>query len=206
LDEIAEKYGLRYRFDGRDQEQAEAFADMGTGAILALICIYIILSWVFSSWTQPLAVMIMIPFALIGAVLGHYIMGLTMTILSMFALIALAGIVVNNSIILVSTIERRMEESEGNRMSAIVSGTVDRLRPVILTSVTTICGLSTLMFERSLQAQFLIPMATTIVFGLAITTLLVLFVVPSMLAIGIDLGHGMGRLRRMMFSRLSQAE
>ena len=206
LDEIAEKYGLRYRFDGRDQEQAEAFADMGTGAILALICIYIILSWVFSSWTQPLAVMIMIPFALIGAVLGHYIMGLTMTILSMFALIALAGIVVNNSIILVSTIERRMEENEGNRMSAIVSGTVDRLRPVILTSVTTICGLSTLMFERSLQAQFLIPMATTIVFGLAITTLLVLFVVPSMLAIGIDLGHGMGRLRRMMFSRLSQAE
>lgn len=206
LEDIVEKYGLRYRFDGRDQEQSEAFADMGTGALLALICIYIILSWVFSSWSQPLAVMIMIPFALIGAVLGHYVMGLTMTILSMFALIALAGIVVNNSIILVSTIERRMEESEGNRMHAIVSGTVDRLRPVILTSVTTICGLSTLMFERSLQAQFLIPMATTIVFGLAITTLLVLFVVPSMLAIGIDLGNGMGRLRQRLSPRLSQAE
>jgi len=206
LEDIVEEYGLRYRFDGRDQEQSEAFADMGTGALLALICIYIILSWVFSSWSQPLAVMIMIPFSLIGAVLGHYVMGLTMTILSMFALIALAGIVVNNSIILVSTIERRMEESEGNRMHAIVSGTVDRLRPVILTSVTTICGLSTLMFERSLQAQFLIPMATTIVFGLAITTLLVLFVVPSMLAIGIDLGNGMGRLRQRLFPRLSQAE
>lgn len=206
LEAIADKYGLRYRFDGRDQEQSEAFADMGTGALLALICIYIILSWVFSSWSQPLAVMIMIPFALIGAVLGHYIMGLTMTILSMFALIALAGIVVNNSIILVSTIERRMEESEGNWMSAIVSGTVDRLRPVILTSVTTICGLSTLMFERSLQAQFLIPMATTIVFGLAITTLLVLFVVPSMLAIGIDFGNGMDRLRHRLFGRLRQAE
>ncbi len=198
LEDIAEAYGLRYRYDGRDQEQAEAFADMGTGAMLALICIYIILSWVFSSWTQPLAVMIMIPFALIGAVLGHYVMGLTMTILSMFALIALAGIVVNNSIILVSTIERRMEESGGDYMLAIVSGTTDRLRPVILTSVTTICGLSTLMFERSLQAQFLIPMATTIVFGLAITTLLVLFVVPSVLAIGLDIN----RLFRALFDRI----
>lgn len=197
LEDIAQKYGLRYRFDGRDQEQAEAFADMGSGALLALISIYIILSWVFSSWTQPLAVMIMIPFALIGAVLGHYVMGLTMTILSMFALIALAGIVVNNSIILVATIERRMEESDGNYMVAIVSGATDRLRPVILTSVTTICGLSTLMFERSLQAQFLIPMATTIVFGLAITTLLVLFVVPSVLAIGLDIN----RVFRLIFGR-----
>ena len=205
LKDIAENYGLRYRFDGRDQEQSEAFGDMGTGAVLALLCIYVILSWVFSSWTLPLAVMAMIPFALIGAVLGHYIMGLTMTILSMFALIALAGIVVNNSIILVATIERRLEESEGDRLKAIISGTIDRLRPVFLTSVTTICGLSTLMFERSLQAQFLIPMATTIVFGLAITTLLVLFVVPSMLAIGIDLKQAIlslqGMLGRIAFKR-----
>ena len=202
LKDIAENYNLRYRFDGRDQEQAEAFGDMGTGAVLALLCIYVILSWVFSSWALPLAVMAMIPFALIGAVLGHYIMGLTMTILSMFALIALAGIVVNNSIILVATIERRLEESEGDRIKAIINGTIDRLRPVFLTSVTTICGLSTLMFERSLQAQFLIPMATTIVFGLAITTLLVLFVVPSMLAIGIDLNQAIrGALGRIALLR-----
>ena len=198
LQDIADKYNLRYRFDGRDTERAEAFADMRVGATMALVCIYIILAWVFSSWLLPLPVMIMIPFALIGAVLGHYVMGLTMTILSMFALIALAGIVVNNSIILVSTIERRMEESD-NRMEAIISGAVDRLRPVILTSVTTICGLSTLMFETSLQAQFLIPMATTIVFGLGVTTMLVLFVVPSALAIGEDIKAGrrfMGRLIR----------
>jgi multidrug efflux pump subunit AcrB len=149
----------------------------------------------------------MIPFALIGAVLGHYVMGLTMTILSLFALIALAGIVVNNSIILVSTIERRMEEIE-NRTEAIISGTTDRLRPVILTSVTTICGLSTLMFEGSLQAQFLIPMATTIVFGLAITTLLVLFVVPSALAIGEDAKGGLQKLIvqiKKLISRIIQS-
>ena len=203
LDDIADTYNLRYRFDGRDTERAEAFADMQTGAIVALVCIYIILSWVFSSWLLPFPVMIMIPFAFIGAVLGHYVMGLTMTILSMFALIALAGIVVNNSIILVSTIERRMEETE-NRIDAIISGTTDRLRPVILTSVTTICGLSTLMFETSLQAQFLIPMATTIVFGLGVTTMLVLFVVPSALAIGEDLKAG-GRKVRSLFGRSPHA-
>ena len=161
---------------------------------MALVCIYIILAWVFSSWVLPFAVMIMIPFALIGAVWGHYVMGLTMTILSMFALIALAGIVVNNSIILVATIERRLEDNEGDRFAAILAGTTDRLRPVILTSVTTICGLSTLMFEKSLQAQFLIPMATTIVFGLGVTTLLVLFVVPATLAIGGDIKLALSRL------------
>jgi len=194
LDDIAEKYNLRYRYDGRDTERAEAFADMATGGGMALVCIYIILAWVFSSWVLPFAVMIMIPFALIGAVWGHYVMGLTMTILSMFALIALAGIVVNNSIILVATIERRLEDNEGDRFAAILAGTTDRLRPVILTSVTTICGLSTLMFEKSLQAQFLIPMATTIVFGLGVTTLLVLFVVPATLAIGGDIKLALSRL------------
>ncbi|MCG8621370.1 MAG: efflux RND transporter permease subunit [Proteobacteria bacterium] len=198
LREIAEAYDLRYRFAGRDEEESEAFADMGTGGMLALVCMYIILAWVFSSWLLPFAVMVMIPFALIGAVIGHYVMGLTMTILSLFALIALAGIVVNNSIILVATIERRREEGKGDSMHAIVAGASDRLRPVILTSVTTICGLSTLMFERSLQAQFLIPMATTIVFGLATTTLLVLFVVPSVLAIGDDMGRG----RRFLWGKV----
>lgn len=206
LEDIVLENNLRYRFDGRDTERAEAFADMATGGMLALICIYVILAWVFSSWLKPFAVMIMIPFALIGAVLGHYVMGLTMTILSMFALIALAGIVVNNSIILVSTIERRLEDADGDWMEAIISGTADRLRPVLLTSFTTICGLSTLMFEKSLQAQFLIPMATTIVFGLGITTLLVLFVVPSTLALGIDMHRGIGRFKNFIFRSAKAAE
>ncbi|CAI8446560.1 MAG: multidrug transporter [SAR116 cluster bacterium MED-G04] len=206
LPELVEKYGLRYRFDGRNTESKETFADMQVGASIALVGMYIILAWVFSSWLQPLAVMIMIPFALIGAVFGHYFMGLTMTILSMFGLIALAGIVVNNSIILVATIERRIEETDGDRISAIIAGATDRLRPVLLTSITTICGLSTLMFERSLQAQFLIPMATTIVFGLGVTTLLVLFVVPSVLALGEDLRGAFMAVRKMLPGRTSAAE
>ena len=107
-----------------------------------------------------------------------------------FAIIALAGIVVNNSIILVATIERRMKEIEIDRNlleNAVVRGAMDRLRPMLLTSLTTIGGLSALMFEKSLQAQFLIPMATTITFGLAVTSTLVLFVVPAMIGVTNDI-------------------
>ncbi len=187
IGEIVSSYGLNYRYSGRDEEQKEAFADMRIGGSIGLLSIYVVLAWVFASWLRPLAVMIMIPFGFIGAVLGHYILGLTMSILSMFAIIALAGIVVNNSIILVATIERRMKENPENNNEAIVSGVCDRLRPVLLTSCTTIGGLSALMFETSLQAQYLIPMAATITFGLGVTTLLVLFVVPATLGIGNDI-------------------
>ena len=206
LPEIAEKYNLNYRFDGRDLEQKETFADMKIGSIIGLLLIYIILAWVFKSWTRPFSIMIMIPFAFIGAVLGHYLLGLTMSILSMFALLALAGIVVNNSIILVSTIERRFDDllSQNNKdrqddkviNEAIIAGVVDRFRPVLLTSLTTIGGLSALLFEKSLQAQFLIPMAATIVFGLGITAFLVLVIVPSMMGISNDFSSFFKNIRR----------
>ncbi len=206
LPEIAEKYNLNYRFDGRDLEQKETFADMKIGSIIGLLLIYFILAWVFKSWTRPFSIMIMIPFAFIGAVLGHYLLGLTMSILSMFALLALAGIVVNNSIILVSTIERRFDDLRGqsdknyqdNKVidEAIIAGVVDRFRPVLLTSLTTIGGLSALLFEKSLQAQFLIPMAATIVFGLGVTAFLVLVIVPSMMGISNDFSNFVKNIRR----------
>ena len=202
--------GLNYKFGGRNQEQDETFSDMGVGAVLALVSIYVILAWVFSSWTLPFSVMIIIPFSLIGAVFGHYIMGLSLNILSMFAIIALAGIVVNNSIILVATIERRMKELEDNENlleNAVVRGAMDRLRPMLLTSLTTIGGLSALMFEKSLQAQFLIPMATTITFGLAVTSVLVLFVVPAMIGVSNDLGKIVrGILRFFGFGKILQSQ
>ena len=203
LPEIAKKYNLTYRFDGRDLEQKETFSDMFLGAIIGLVLIYFILAWVFKAWLRPFSIMIMIPFSFIGAVLGHYVLGLTMSILSMFALLALAGIVVNNSIILVSTIERRLEDlkqqdTNADNMinEAIISGVVDRFRPVLLTSLTTIGGLSALMFEKSLQAQFLIPMAATIVFGLGITAFLVLVIVPAMMGIGNDLSNLIKKVKK----------
>ena len=183
--EIAKKYEVQYEFKGKAEEQQETFADMRIGAGLGLILIYIVLAWVFGSYTRPFAVMLVIPLGFIGAVIGHLTLGFPLTILSMVALIGLSGIVINDSIIMVSTIdERRRTEPVAD---AIVSGSCDRLRAVVLTSATTIGGLTPLMFETSLQAQFLIPMAVTITFGLGVATILVLIVVPALVAFLDDL-------------------
>lgn len=195
---IADRYGLDLVFKGKAEEQAETFGDMRRGAILGLLLIYIVLAWVFASYTRPVAVMMVIPLGFIGAVLGHYMMGYALTILSMVALIGLSGIVINDSIVLVSTIDDRRRHGEPV-LDAIVDGSCDRLRAVILTSVTTIGGLTPLMFETSTQAQFLIPMAVTITFGLAVATVLVLVVVPALLAFLEDVG----RLRRRVMAMLS---
>lgn len=190
---IAERYGLDYRFAGKAEEQAETFADIRLGAMLALALMYIILAWVFASFSRPLAVMLVIPFGLIGAVLGHMVMGYDLSILSLVAFLGLSGILVNDSIILVSAVDRRRQEGQALD-EAIVDGTCSRLRAVILTSATTIGGLSPLMFETSLQARFLIPMGITIVFGLMVTTFLVLFLVPAMIGIQGDIGALRDRL------------
>ncbi|MEE8622710.1 MAG: efflux RND transporter permease subunit, partial [Alphaproteobacteria bacterium] len=192
--EIAAGHGLSFEFAGKAEEQAQTLGDMREGAAIALLAIYIILAWVFASFARPLVLMSVIPLGLVGAILGHWLLGYDLTILSLVALVGLSGIVVNDSIILVSTIEERLREGE-TRMSAIVEGARDRLRAVILTSATTIGGLTPLMFERSLQAQFLIPMALTIVFGLMVTTILVLIVVPALLAIQGDLSDLLQRFR-----------
>ncbi len=178
---IAGRYSLEYRFAGRAEEQAETFADMGLGAMLGLAGIYIILAWVFASYTRPLSVIAVIPLGFIGAVLGHLALGYNLTMLSMIAMIGLSGIVINDSIVLVTTIDERRRRQ--TVFDAVVQGTCERLRAVLLTSLTTIGGLAPLLFETSLQAQFLIPMALTIVAGLAVATVLILFVVPSLVAI-----------------------
>lgn len=192
LPAIAEKHGVGFRFAGKAEEQQQTFGDMKAGAVIGLAAIYIILAWVFASYWRPLIVMSIIPFGLIGAIWGHMLLNYDLSILSMVALIGLAGILVNNSIILVAAIEDRVANGEAP-MDAIVGGACDRLRAVTLTSITTIVGLTPLMFETSLQAQFLIPMAITIVFGLATASILVLFVVPSLLGMLEDIGGGFRR-------------
>ena len=187
LIEIAERYGLDYRFAGKAEEQTRTLADIRTGAVIGLALIYIILAWVFGSFTRPFAVMLVIPFGLVGAVLGHLVLGHDLSILSLIALLGLSGILVNDSIILVTAIDRRLGEGQPFA-DAVVDGTCSRLRAVLLTSATTIGGLVPLLFETSRQALFLIPMAITIVFGLMVTTLLVLVLVPAMLGIQQDLG------------------
>ena len=187
LDSIVADHGVAYRFAGRAEEQAETFADMELGAIIGLASIYVVLAWVFASYGRPIIVMSIIPFGAIGAIWGHYLLGYELSILSLVALLGLSGILVNDSIIMVSTISEHLKSGTKSARDAVVDGTCDRLRAVILTSLTTIGGLTPLLFETSLQAQFLIPMAITLVFGLAVTSVLVLIVVPSLLMVQIDL-------------------
>lgn len=202
---IAQRYNLSFRFAGKAEEQAQTLGDMQTGAMIGLSAIYIILAWVFASYSRPVIVMSIIPFGLIGAVAGHLILGYDITILSLVALIGLAGILVNNSIILVSTIDERVKDGQ-TIMDAIVDGACDRLRAVTLTSITTIVGLIPLLFETSLQAQFLIPMAVTIVFGLATASILVLFVVPALLGMLEDISGIRSRVMSGVRSTATPAE
>ena len=188
IKQIASKYGVTIRYAGKAEEQQRTFGDMRLGALVGGSMIYIILAWVFASYTRPLVVMSVIPLGFVGAVIGHLLLGFDLTILSMVALIGLSGIVVNDSIILVSTIDERIRNGEP-LMSAIANGARDRLRAVILTSLTTIGGILPLIFETDLQAQFLIPMAITLAFGLLVATLLVLIVVPALIAIQGDIGR-----------------
>jgi multidrug efflux pump subunit AcrB len=197
LPELAARYGVDFSFEGRSADQMETMADMRRGAVYALLLIYLILAWVFASYGWPLVVMAAIPFGLVGAIWGHYLMAIDLTILSLFGMFGLSGIVINDSIILVIFYKqlraRGMEIRE-----ALIEAACQRLRAVLLTSLTTIAGLLPLLFETSLQAQFLIPMAVSISFGLAFATLLVLFFIPALLAVHENIAHA-GSRRRAAF-------
>lgn len=191
-------YGAKLSVGGEAEQQQAFFDDLTLGAYIGLATIFIVLAWVFSSYTRPFVVMAVIPFGIVGAVYGHWALDMSMSLLSYISIFGLSGIVVNDSIVLVSRIDERAEKGEGI-YTAIVGAAGDRLRAVILTSLTTIGGLLPLMFETSLQAQFLIPMAVTVVFGLAFSTVLILVFVPAMIGVQADLGR-MGRgLYALMF-------
>jgi multidrug efflux pump subunit AcrB len=186
LPELAAKYQVHYSFEGRSADQRETMLDMKKGVVLGLLLIYLVLAWVFSSYGWPLVVMSAIPFGLVGALFGHWLLDIHVTILSMFGLFGLSGIVVNDSIILV-TFYQHLRHQGMTVAQALEEAACQRLRAVLLTSLTTIAGLTPLLFETSLQAQFLIPMATSIAFGLAFATVLILLFIPALLSIYEDI-------------------
>ncbi len=191
LPQLAARHGVRFSFEGRAADQRETAADMRAGLVLGLGLIYLVLVWAFASWSWPLVVMAAIPLGLAGAIFGHWLMGLKLTILSLFGLFALAGIVVNNSIILVSLF-KELQKKGADLHEALIGAACGRLRAVMLTSLTTIGGLTPLLFERSLQAQFLIPMAASIAFGLGFSAVLVLFFIPALLSLVEDFKRRFG--------------
>jgi multidrug efflux pump subunit AcrB len=186
MDDIRSRYGVDIRFKGRAEEQAEALTDVLAALGVAVATMYIILAWVFSSYRAPFVVLSVIPFGFIGAVVGHWVMGFNLSMFSIFAMVGLAGVMVNDSIILVTAIRTLLQEGK-SMAEAVVEGTRDRLRPVMLTTLTTVGGLTPLLFETSLQAQLVQPLAITLVFGMLFSPLLVLFFVPALLGVGDDL-------------------
>lgn len=181
LQDLQQKYQIKVQLRGKAEEQAETMTDIKAGLIIAISLIYIILAWVFSSYLWPIVVMIAIPLGLIGAIWGHFFMNMDLTLLSLFGLFGLSGIVVNDSIILLTEYQHLKKQSY-NLKNAIIEASCRRLRAVLLTSVTTIAGLTPLLFERSQQAQFLIPMAISVTFGLVFATLLILVIIPCILS------------------------
>jgi multidrug efflux pump subunit AcrB len=186
------KYGLSYDLGGQSQADAELLAVMQLGAWLTLALIYLVLAWAFSSYLWPLAIMMAIPFGFTGAVTGHWIMGVEVGAMSLLAFFSLTGIVVNDSIVLVSFLRRELARGTELREALLLSVQA-RFRAVLLTSATTIAGLAPLLFERSTLSMYTTPIAVTLCFGLAFATLLVLVVIPALLVL---LEGGKARLAR----------
>ena len=178
LNKLVSQYpGVEYSLKGEAKEQQESFSSLGWALIFVLFIIYALLAIPFKSYIQPLIVMSVIPFGMIGAVIGHWLMGMPLTIMSLLGMLALVGVVVNDSLVLVDFINKK--RSEGIKViDAVLIAGASRFRPVMLTSLTTFIGLMPLLFEKSTQAQFLIPMAVSLGFGILFATFITLLLIP----------------------------
>lgn len=178
--DLRERYpGLDIEMVGAQREQAETFQSLGLNFVLALFVIFALLAIPFRSYAQPLIIMAVIPFGFVGAVWGHALMGYGLSIMSGFGIVALSGVVVNDSLVLVDATNRERRRGKSS-FEAIVDGGVMRLRPILLTSLTTFFGLVPMISETSIQAQFLIPMAISLGFGVLFVTFVVLLLVPAL--------------------------
>ncbi len=184
--------GVNYGLEGASQEQADFLVDLGIAFIAALFLIYALIAIPLHSYSQPLIIMSVIPFGLIGAVFGHIVMGMAISMFSMFGLIALAGVVVNDSLIMVDFINKARLEGMPLRDAVLQSGTA-RFRAIVLTSFTTAAGLTPILFETSSQAQYVIPTAISISFGIVFATVITLFLIPSLYMLQED---GLAAIRR----------
>jgi len=178
-----------------EQEQ-EFLSDALKGFILCLLGIYLALTWIFASWSRPIVVMSIIPFGLVGAIYGHYVWDVPLSIFSVVGLLGMSGIIVNDSIVLVTTIDEYAQKR--GLFPAIIDACADRLRPVLLTTLTTVLGLMPLLFESSRQALFLKPTVITLCYGLGFGMVLVLLVVPSLIVVQKDISSLFATIRRIL--------
>ena len=177
-DLLAKHPEVSVRWEGQQEQETESIQSLFRGLMIALVAMFVLLTLEFRSYFQPALIMAVIPFGAIGAVAGHALMGMPLTMFSLFGLVALTGVVVNDSIVLIDFINHRVRDGLPVR-DALLDAGPRRLRPVLLTSITTIVGLLPLLLETSFQAQLLIPMATSLCFGLMVSTFMVLLLVPT---------------------------
>ncbi|MEM9973071.1 MAG: efflux RND transporter permease subunit [Pseudomonadota bacterium] len=199
LPQIEANYGVTTQLSGLAEQEGEFLSDALTGLILCLAGIYLTLAWVFSSWSRPIVVLAIVPFGLVGTIYGHHSWGVPLSMFSVVGLIGMVGIIINDSIVLVTTVDEHAEKR--GLYPAIIDGAADRLRPVLLTTLTTVLGLTPLLFETSQQAQFLKPTVITLVYGLGFGFVLVLLVVPAILAVGQDISGQVTAMRRALRMR-----
>jgi multidrug efflux pump subunit AcrB len=173
------------------------------GAIALMFALFAMLSIALKSLLQAVYVLLAVPFAIIGALVGHIIMDMTPSYLSIFGMLALAGVAVNDTLVMVDYVNRRRQDGVPLKQAALEAGG-RRFRPIMLTSVTTFVGLLPLMMDRSLQAQFLIPMAVSLAFGVLFATTITLYLIPCVLLVGADLGQILVRIRRWYFEPFHQ--
>ncbi len=186
IPELLARYpGISYGLEGASQEQVNLIRNLSVASIAALFLIYALIAIPLHSYSQPLIIMSVIPFGMIGAVIGHVIFGRSVSMFSLFGLVALAGVVVNDSLIMIDFINKAREKGVELKQAVIGSGT-QRFRAIILTSITTAVGLMPILMEGSLQAQTVIPMAISLSFGILFATLITLFLIPSLYMLQID--------------------
>ena len=202
LEQLISQYpDVSYSLEGEAREQSESFSSLTFGLIFVFFIIYCLLAIPFKSYLQPIIVMSVIPFGAIGAIVGHWIMGMDLTIMSILGLMALIGVVVNDSLVLVDFINKRCNEGQ-ELMTAVLRAGQSRFRPVMLTSLTTFIGLMPLLFEKATQAQFLIPMAVSLAFGIIFATFITLILVP----VNYLLVEDIKKLTRSLKNTLSQSK
>jgi multidrug efflux pump subunit AcrB len=199
LPNIASNRQVEWRMSGLSEQEDTFLNDALTGLILCLTGIYLVLSWVFGSWTRPMVVMAIIPFGLVGTIYGHAAWGVPLSMFTVVGLLGMTGIIINDSIVLVTTIDEYAEDR--GLVPSIIDGAADRLRPVMLTTLTTVLGMTPLLYEQSQQAQFLMPTVITLVYGLGFGMLLVLLVVPALVAAQHDVSRHITAMRRGVGAR-----
>jgi len=170
---------LDYGLSGEQEEQDESFGDLGFAFAIALLLIYALLAIPFRSYVQPLIILSAVPFGIIGAIVGHMLLGIPLGILSIFGIIGLSGVIVNDSLVMIDFINEKMDDGYDAK-TAIIDGAKSRFRPIMLTSLTTFLGVAPITFETSLQAQFLIPMAASLGFGILFGAAILVLLVPAL--------------------------